>query len=260
MNKKILKLIIFILVLIVLYIGFKLVMLKICTVNPGHEYKEIINGLRNQSEISITTNKLLEEEYFIINNSFKIKNFLVGYKKTDNNIYKKEIDGKEYAVHFLSDEEASMILTKGFSSENKDIMFYTDSNTFINLFYLADRNDFLKRNNIKDDIDFYKFVANNYVIKNNLFTSTKEMLQNYAFNYYCYIAIPKISSVTYINGDIKGWIFKTLPNDNNDVVYQVTILKDDKQYGFLTNVPRFKDESFIKEILSSVVIDKENTK
>ncbi|MBR5369841.1 MAG: hypothetical protein IK137_00895 [Bacilli bacterium] len=255
MKNKIIKVLLIIIgILLILFIGFKLIMLYVCTINPGDEYKEVIAGLKNQSEITISNKGLPNEEYFVVNNNFKFKNILDGYKKDNNGIYRKEINGKKYAFSFINEKEASMILTKGFSSKNEDIEFFTDSDLFTKPFYLADRKGFLEKNNIKDDYDFYKFVADNYVIKNNFFTSTKEMLQNYAFNYYCYVTIPKVAAVTYINGDLRGWVFKTLPNSDDESAYQITILKDNKQYGFYTNDSRFKDQSFMKEVISSIII------
>ena len=228
-------------------------MLKICSINPKDEYKEIIAGLKKQSEITITKKEIPEEDYYIVNNHFKIKNILDGYQKEKDNIYRKEIEEKNVTVSFFLEEVSSMTLTNTFSSSNKNIEFYGDSNLFKNLFFLANRQDFLEKNNIKDDVDFYKFVANNYVIKNTFFTSTKEMLQNFAFNYFCYISIPKIDAITYINGDFRGWIFE-LGEDKENKVYQITIINDKKHYGFSTNDPRFNEESFMKEVISSIVI------
>ena len=157
-NKKVKILLIIIGVLLILFLIFKLIMLNLCTINSGNEYKDVIAGLKNQSEMAITNKMLSNEEYFVVNNNFKIKNILDGYEKDSNGIYRKEIDGKKYSFSFLTEKEASMILTKGFSSKNEDIEFFTDNDSLTNLFYLANRKDFLEKNNIKDDYDFYKFV------------------------------------------------------------------------------------------------------
>ena len=81
------------------------------------------------------------------------------------------------------------------------------------------------------------------------------MMQNCSFNYYVEIVIPKIESMTIIKGDLDGYIFK-IGTKNEMSVYQITILDNNRKYGLTTNDPRFKVESFLKDILSTIKIIK----
>lgn len=242
--------------LILLWLGFKVFMLTICSFNEPIDAEGVVKGLKNQSEITVTKHELSDSEYFTIG-KLKIKNILDGYKdeNPDDNVflYKKEVDGKTYAFQFGSELEEDMTLTTAFNADNKDIDFYGEADSFLKIFYLADRKGFLKDNNINNDIDFYKFVADNYVIKNSIFTSTKKMMQNYAFNYFVSIAVPKVNGMIVIKGDIEGYIF-TLKGDLD--LYQITVLDNGKQYGFITTDPRFNNIEFMKDYIGSIKIDK----
>lgn len=252
-NKK--KLIIITIIILILWLIFKSIMLVLCSIDINN-YTDITKGLKNRDEITITNKSLADDEYFIIGN-LKMKNIMDGYKIDDINSpqkYIKEINGKKSIINFISDVEKNTTIVNSFKSKTKNIGIYGEKNKVLDIYYLADRKGFLLENNIENDIDFYKFVGDNYPIKNTLFTSIKKMMQNYAFNYCVNIAVPKIESMTIIKGDLEGYIFEVGSN-NNIKTYQITILDNDKQYGFSTNDSRFKDKDFMIDVISTINID-----
>ena len=88
----------------------------------------------------------------------------------------------------------------------------------------------------------------NYFIKNNIFMSKREIMENYSFNLFTSIAIPKVDKYTVITGDYLGYIW------NINKTTQVTIIRDDRMYGFYTNDKRFLDEEYLKDILGTIEI------
>lgn len=250
------KILITLIILLLLIIVFKIVMLLLCNTNKD-SINIITKGLQNREEITITSKTLNEDEYFT-HNSIKLKNIMDGYnldEKAKEKYIKNNSDGTTSVIYFIDDNEQNMSLVEGFKTNSKDINFYGETDIRTNIFYLANRKKFLKDNNIKNDIDFYKFVGDNYPLKNSIFTSISKMMQNCSFNYYVEIVIPKIESMTIIKGDLDGYIFK-IGTKNETSVYQITILDNNRKYGFTTNDPRFNDKDFIKDILGTIKIIK----
>ena len=103
---------------------------------------------------------------------------VVSYKKDDSiiNIEKGDLN-IQIIDAFLDDETVIFSDLDGFKGSIKD----------------ADRKGFLEKHNIKNDIDFYKFAADNYFIESNFFTDTKTLKQNFAFNLFASIVLPLIS-------------------------------------------------------------------
>ena len=158
-NKKIIIIIISVLaVLFVLFLGYKGVMYYRYTMEKPDNVKEIVNGFKNSKTITINRKELTEDEY-VINRHVKMKNILDGYSLEESygavTSYKKEENGKKSIISFGTDENDLEII---------DYFIFDDVTVFANLenfkgdFEDADRKGFLEKNNIKNDIDFYKFV------------------------------------------------------------------------------------------------------
>ena len=255
-NKRII--IITIISLVVLLLGYKLFMYYKYTCEKPEGIEEVIAGLKNSKTIKISKKVLPENEY-VTKKHFKMKNIMDGYILDESNIttsidiYRKEIDGKSSVIQFGADEE-SFQLVDAFVED--DITIYGDYGLFKGSINDADRKGFLEKNNIKNDIDFYKFVADNYYLESNIFTDIKTLKQNYAFNLFVSIAVPKIAGWTILEGDINGYIMNVGTKDDISV-FHITIIDNGKRYGILTNDPRFKDESFVIDLISTIeIVDK----
>lgn len=118
--------------------------------------------------------------------------------------------------------------------------------------------NFLDKNNIKNDIDLFKYLEKNKNVKNNIFTSVKEMKENYLLQFMVSVAIPRIENITLIDGDYQGYIFNMKSeNDNVSSIREARILFNDKVYTFLflNKNNEYFNNDYIQNILNTIVID-----
>ena len=219
-------------------------------------YKSIIKGLENNKTIKIYKRTIEEDKYLVIDN-FKIRNDFKDYlleeiNHADNSytkIYrKKDNDNIISSITFTNSKYNYQLIDLFISDE---INIFSKDKNLINAedkFTSADRKYFLIKNDINNDIDFYKYIENNYYKENNIFMNKRTLMENYAFNLFTFIAIPKIDSITYIKGDYEGFIEKI----NNTI--QVTIIRDNKLYGFLCSGENFQDENYLIDLIGTIEI------
>jgi len=236
---------------------YKLNLLKKYSSKKPDNANEIVNGLRNTKEIKIYKRTLSEDEYLVLDN-FKLKNEFDGYEFIQQNINsfknyyqleKVENGNKFYIIFGPHDGENNIQMIDIFS---EDVSIFGDEKETHVKFNSADRKYFLLKNDINNDIDFYKYVADNYYKENNIFMDKRTMMENYAFNIFASTAVPTVNEFIVINGDYQGYIFKII-KDNKQVT-QVTIIRDGKTYGFMTNDPKFKEEKYLTDLLGTIDI------
>ena len=268
-NKKVrksrIKSIVFTIVIIIglsigLFFGYKLFLLNKYTLKKPANADIVVSGLKNSKEVKIYKRTIPNNEYLTIDN-FKIRNDLEGYEldkyQDEENapskyyIYRKNTDNKPSYIQFnVTEKELNLVYA--FSS-NLDFYGGDDININPNAFNSADRKFFLLKNDINNEVDFYKYVADNYYVKNNIFMDKRTMMENYAFNLFVSIAIPKVEEVIYIKGDYEGYIFKVGTKDDVSV-YTCSILRDGKEYGFITNDPRFNNLDYFIDLIGTIEI------
>lgn len=117
-----------------------------------------------------------------------------------------------------------------------------------------DRNQIIKENHITNDIEFIKYLKKELTKKNNILTRVKDMKKRYALKYFTNKEIPQFDYLTLIDGDYTGYMFDNF-NYSNNQFRQVVILKDNRSYIFRFYSCCYFDENYIKELLSTVVID-----
>ena len=78
------------------------------------------------------------------------------------------------------------------------------------------------------------------------------MMENYAFNSFVSVAIPKVDEFIMIKGDYQGYILKIV--NNKQQTTQVTLIRDKKTYGFLTNDQRFANDDYLIDIIGTIEI------
>ncbi len=256
-NKRTLIAIIIAVVVLLILVGNKLLTYYRYTIPKPDTALEVANGFKNYKTIKITKRSLPEKEYIKVDH-FKMSNFLEGYELQENSSnnyisYKKKVDDLAYAVQFNTDN-TNIEMTKAFV-DHGTVIYGDEISSFLKGDLTeADREGFLKKNNINNDIDFYKFIGNNYFINSSIFSDLETLKQNYAFNLFVETAIPKIDGWIILEGDITGYIFN-VGTKTNLPAYQICIMDNDKQYSFLTNDIRFSDEKFITELVSSIIIE-----
>jgi len=242
--------------IIILFFGYKFVLLNKYTLDRPDNVDEIIKGLKNQKEIKVIKRTISEDEYLNIEN-FKIRNDFKDYKFVDtvgenlairSYTYKSNNSGITIGVG-----DDILALNNAFAAE--EVYFFGgDEHSKINSseFNSADRKFFLLKNDINNEIDFYKYVADNYYKKNDIFMDKRTMMENYAFNLFTSINVPKVDEFIIIKGDYQGYIFKIIKD--NIQITQVTILRDGKMYGFTTNDQRFSNDEYLIDILGTIEI------
>ena len=98
---------IIIILCIVIFFGYKLILLNKYTLKKPNNVDEILKGLNNQKEIKIYKRTIPDAEYLELK-YFKIKNDFEDYKRTEYDpnssikyyIYEKEEEGKKYSINF----------------------------------------------------------------------------------------------------------------------------------------------------------------
>ncbi len=246
-----------ILILIVtIFFGYKYSLLNEYTLKKPDNVDEFLKGLKNSKEVKVYKRTIPENEYFVLGN-FKMKNVLDGYVQEGEVVdiqpylFRKKDGDKSYGITFpneinnyqMIDIYAADVVIGGIEGENN----------FEKKFNAADRKYFLLKNDINNDVDFYKYVTENYYKENNIFMSKREMMENYSFNSFVAIAGPQIEGITYLSGDYEGYVIN-LGTKNGITVTEVSIIKYGRRFGFVTNDPRFAKEDFLIDLIGTIEI------
>ena len=251
---------IFILLIITvgLFFGYQLYLLNKYTLKRPNNVEEIVKGLNNQKEIKVYKRTIPKDEYLEFNH-FKIRNDFKDYKKVEDNnqiqyiIYEKTENGKKYSINFGAEKDGFDHMQYIDLFASREATFYgAEYRISSDKFNSADKKYFLLKNDINNDIDFYQYIAKNYYQENNIFMSKREMMENYAFNSFVSVAIPKVDEFIMIKGDYQGYILKIF--NNKQQTTQVTLIRDKKTYGFLTNDQRFTNDDYLIDIIGTIEI------
>lgn len=249
MKRKITYVFFIISIVLGVYIVYKNIFLYRHTASICEDYDEVIEGYRKQ-EVLIVEKSTNNDFDYLEYKGMKIRNDFKDFKleekfsnlEDEADRYIREIDGKKsYAYFSYSDQ-----LVTVFKSKNFDVMGYI--NVSLDDYKDAEAEEFLKRNNIKDDIDYLLFIKDNYYMKTTFLDSRREILDAYAFNLFTGIVIPKITSFTVIKGDYRGYIL------NNEKFREIHLLKDDKNYVIFLSGNDLISEEYIESLISSVII------
>lgn len=232
---------------------YKVLLLQTYKFEKPKNVETIVNGLKSEDEIKLYKKTISDDKYVTIDN-IKIRNDFDEYERKDKI--------NEYDFTEFSYEEDGVISTfyisvlpqyiDMFSSDNLDFFTSEDDTQKKNIhkdkFDYADRKYFLLRNDINNDIDFIKYVSDNYYVKSNIFMSKRTLCENYAFNLFVSISIPKVESITFISGDYNGFIF----NGKNS--REVHIIRDNKNYIFMLVGEKYASDDYINDLFSTLEI------
>ena len=248
-KSSIITIIILVLLISFGYFGYKFYLINKYTFDRPTNVEQVLKGINNKSEIKIIKRTLNEDEYFITDN-FKIRNDFKDYvMDKKNSDFEPSIYRNESSTITFSSNEVSYQMIDAFSAE--DVTFYGDgAGELEKNFSKADRKFFLLKNDINNDVDFLLYVGDNYYKENNIFMDKRTMMENYAFNSFCSIVVPVIDELIIIKGDYLGYIMRSKSKDK--VITEVSLIRDNKRYGFLTNNQKFKDNDYLKDIISTI--------
>lgn len=237
--KKKYMLIVFIFVLFLGFIGYKLIMLQ--------KYKTDIIAMDNKiifnETMNINYNQSDNNELF---DKMTYGNFFTGYNENENGINIKYNDNNEVVSFYkiVKDKQYIDVL-----SVNSYEMFSEDEKNNINFETEENMKKLLDKNNIKDDVDLLKYVKSNYYFKSNIFTCTKTMRNNFILNNLILVAYPEFESITLINGSLKGYIVNTTSTAN---VKDIHLLHDNNQYIITLSGEEITNVEFINNLLKSI--------
>ena len=238
-NKKGLLIVLVILVLLIgAYFGYKLYLISYYSDKSlNYSFKEISNAYKMNNNITVNTKKLDDKDYLQFK-EIKIKNDFKNFTKND-------ID--DTSVIYTNKSNKSQI-TISINPTYLDFYFLVESNLEgadnKNTIY-QDRIDYLKKNNVINDLELFNFLAsNNY--KKNVFTSIKDIKGAYATYLVAQIMVPQ--KLTKISGDLKGYI-----REKNDIK-EVNILKNNKRYMFMLIGDYFTEDK-VNDLLNTIIIE-----
>lgn len=241
MKKRYLVLIGVLVILILGYIGFKCFCLYYY--NPKQinkdDFEKLKSGLVFKEDVVINTKSVTE---YLEKDNIKIRNDFQDFTLKEN-WYVLNDSNKDNKVAFTMNGPTETYLDY---LKAEDITVYNGSlkNTKV-----KDRIRFLENNNIKNDIDFFKFMSKQEYPTFNILTSVKEMKSVYSTYLMFNIMIPSVNYINEIKGDYIGYIL----NLNN--IKEVSILKNKKRYilTFLGN-DYFTDD-YVRELLNTIIIE-----
>lgn len=230
MKLKIRMIIIFVLLVIAIYIGYKFYCYNIYGPGTFLELSDVkING-------NMTINHIdLDGSEYITFNNLKFKNIFDGYER-----FNEESDTYKMVI---KDENGNIDKAIFIGSDDQYVYIINNSEEYK---YLS--NNVINKENIKDDVDFLEYMEKHNEDEVKFLMTTKRQKQIYSINEFKSFMLPSIEYVKEIDGYYRGYIFKT-----NKDIYEVNLLKDNKRYYF-TFIGDYSEE-FIDDFMNSVVIE-----
>ena len=240
--KNLLKYII-ILICVLLIIIYKAIMLN----KYQYSKREIDTDAIFNSTITIRKQDYDGER--ISSDKISIANLFDGYVDTENpSSYKVKYDGDKvvssYSIPTPIEQYINLL-----SIESLEIRSSNDNAKSIKP--NASVRKYLNKHNIKNDIDLLNYIKNNYYFKNNIFTLTSTMKNNYVLNSFVDVGLLNFKDITLINGSISGYIIG-VNTSSTTVIKEIHIIKDDKQYIMTLLGEDITSEDFIERLLSTV--------
>ncbi len=174
------------------------------------------------------------------------KNYFDEYKDSDGNSdikVKYGNDGKIEKFYSISKEKQYIDILS-----LNSISLYTEEDSKINFDTDESMRRILKNNNIKDDIDFLRFIKDNYYIKSNILMSDSEIKNNFIINTFVEVALPAFESVSLVEGNLNGYII----NLSGGNIKEIHLVNDGYRYVILLGGEDNVDEKFITKLLETI--------
>lgn len=239
--KKIIKYIIILIVLLIIgFLTFKITMLN----KYKSEYVEINNASIFDKSLNIKHESNENIDSF---EEMSYGNFFEGYIKPESINYKvKYDDNNEVISCYNISKETQYINVLSMNSYELNPKESTN-----NVDYSTEENVkvFLNKNEINNDIDLIKYIKDNYYLKNNIFTCSKNMRNNYIINSFIQVAFPTFKSITLIDGDVNGYIIDI---DSTISVKEIHLLYKENQYIIVLGGEELTNEEFVNTLLKSI--------
>ena len=216
-------------------------------------YKSYMLIKYRSEKVTLDKDLIFKETLTIENNSNSktIEEYFEGYEELENNSNfkaKYNDEGEVESFYTLANVEQYVNLLNINSFE-----LYTDDSIKKDYNTEKDMKDYLSKNKINNDIDLLKHIKENYYFKNNLFTCSKAMKNNYILNNFVLSTLPNFKEIVLIDGSIKGYII-VINTSSEKPIKEVHILNEDKQYIIFLAGNDITSTEFITELLETVKI------
>ena len=224
-NKK-WSIIIFIVLLIVIFVGYK----YYCFLKYDESVNNEISEIKFKGIMTINHVNLEESEYMTFEN-LKFKNIFDGFERFNEeaDTFKMVVSNNRDKAVFIGHEDQFIYLLKNQYDKA-----------------LANK---LESENVKDDLDFLKYMEkhNNDDVK--FFMTIRKQKEIYTLNLFKINMLPSLLYVKEINGDYRGYLFKSNRN-----ITEVSILDGFNKRYYFTFIGNYSEE-FINEFMNSVIIN-----
>lgn len=247
-KKNIILLFLSIIIIIGLYIGYKVFILYYYNINNSttENYSEYVKGLKIKDKIVIKHDKTSTN--YLEFNGVKIRNDFEKFTKLDGT--QNTTDSVKYMLY---DENKNLMASFWISIgnsytnllKNDSTIFGTNDKRLTN----ADLTKILEKNNINNDIDLFKYLVNYTPKSKSIFTNKSIIKEDFDTQYMTLLALPNVDYITEISGDYSGYMF----NLHNDIK-EVSILKNNKRYIFTFLKTSYFTDDYIQELLNTIVI------
>lgn len=260
MKKKYLILIIIILLLLLVggYLGYKIYYANYYDLSNIQDFeKSKENFVIKDDTITITTNKLSEEEYLIFKN-MKMRNIFSDFEKRFSSEENPNIKIEEFVWYYLKDSEtgkqiAAIGIAKGrtlVEDYKSDIQELSSTDNRVKS---KDRTKLFKDNNITNDIELINYLIKTADKKNSIFDSLEDMKNKYTIHSLVRGTYMNVEGITLIEGDYQGYMFNH--NLNGTYAKEFNILKDNKRYTLTFIGLDYFTEEKIQDLLNTLVIE-----
>ena len=206
------------------------------------DYNEFMSSFQINEDMVINRKDLEKDAYLTFKN-VKIRN--------DFKEYQLEYNTEEEDVYCLKDDSGNTISVFMIRIEKSNIDYILNEDA---LMAEEEKQQFLKENNITNDLELFDYVVKEHNISNNIFTSVRNMKHNYMTLYYTYTTLGNPTYVTKITGDYEGYLIGGEESQQWLNINTVNILKNDKIYKFSFWGNEQFTEQYIKDILETVII------
>ena len=235
------KIIIITSVILLILIGYKVYALN----KYKSEYVELDTSLIFNE--TITINEEYDSNDIVAFGEMTYNNFFSDYVEHEESGFKVKYDENNEVSSFYSmfkEEQYINVL-----NVNSFLLYADDEDVNEDISTENNMKKFLDKNNIKDDIDFLKYVKENYYIKNNIFTSTSNMRNHYIINSFVSVAFPEYKNIVLIDGNVKGYIINAKSNVN---IKEIHLLHNTNQYIITLSGDEIANDEFVNNFLKSV--------
>lgn len=259
MKKKYIIIIVVILLLLLVggYLGYKIYYANyydLSHIENFEKYRD--NFVIDEEKFTITTTKILEEEYLIFKN-IKIKNIFAGFESKFNSDEFEFPHSDDSIWYVLKDNETNKQIaaigfgrgTSMFEQYNNDAYIFGDERVS----ETKNMSKVFEKYNIKNDIDLLKFIEKTKNDKNSIFDSIQDMKDFYSIHLLNVVGYSNIEELKLIDGNYEGYMIKH--NMDSGYIKEYNILKDGKRYCLTFIGLEYFTEEKIQDLLNTLVIE-----